>query len=218
MNEDHALRDRQVQHRDRRAHQDLATARRSPTAPSRSSSPRRRSRRSTPSGAASSSRRFRASTAGATTPRRSSSRTRSPRAATIAYVLPHTRQAILDALRRAGIDGRAGTCDGDRDARLLHDLRVHGDRSLRPHRARRVLEGGRGGRDRDRRQAADQSERRPDRRRPPGRRHRRAPAARRLRSRSPARAGDYQVEDAERFATLNIGGSGTTSCVFIVGN
>ncbi|HET9762171.1 MAG TPA: acetyl-CoA acetyltransferase [Casimicrobiaceae bacterium] len=32
------------------------------------------------------------------------------------------------------------------------------------------------------------------------------------------RAGDYQVENARRFATLNIGGSGTTSCVFIVGN
>jgi acetyl-CoA C-acetyltransferase len=32
-----------------------------------------------------------------------------------------------------------------------------------------------------------------------------------------ARAGDYQVEDARRFATLNIGGSGTTSCVFVVG-
>jgi acetyl-CoA C-acetyltransferase len=31
------------------------------------------------------------------------------------------------------------------------------------------------------------------------------------------RAGEYQVEDARRFATLNIGGSGTTSCVFIVG-
>jgi acetyl-CoA C-acetyltransferase len=30
-------------------------------------------------------------------------------------------------------------------------------------------------------------------------------------------AGDYQVENARRFATLNIGGSGTTSCVFIVG-
>ena len=32
------------------------------------------------------------------------------------------------------------------------------------------------------------------------------------------RAEDYQVENARRFATLNIGGSGTTSCVFIVGN
>ena len=30
--------------------------------------------------------------------------------------------------------------------------------------------------------------------------------------------GDYQVEGAKRIATLNIGGSGTTSCVFIVGN
>jgi acetyl-CoA C-acetyltransferase len=31
-------------------------------------------------------------------------------------------------------------------------------------------------------------------------------------------AGDYQVENAKRIATLNIGGSGTTSCVFVVGN
>ena len=30
------------------------------------------------------------------------------------------------------------------------------------------------------------------------------------------RAGDYQVEGARRFATLNIGGSGTTSCVIVV--
>jgi len=31
-------------------------------------------------------------------------------------------------------------------------------------------------------------------------------------------AGDYQVEGARKFATLNIGGSGTTTCIFIVGN
>ncbi len=30
-------------------------------------------------------------------------------------------------------------------------------------------------------------------------------------------AGDYQVDGAKKFAMLNIGGSGTTSCVFIVG-
>ena len=30
-------------------------------------------------------------------------------------------------------------------------------------------------------------------------------------------AGDYQVEETRRFATLNIGGSGTTSCVFVIG-
>ena len=35
--------------------------------------------------------------------------------------------------------------------------------------------------------------------------------------RSPATAGDYQVEGARRFATLNIGGSGTTSVSFVVG-
>jgi acetyl-CoA C-acetyltransferase len=31
-------------------------------------------------------------------------------------------------------------------------------------------------------------------------------------------AGDYQVEEAKKVATLNIGGSGTTSCAFVVGN
>jgi acetyl-CoA C-acetyltransferase len=30
-------------------------------------------------------------------------------------------------------------------------------------------------------------------------------------------AGEYQVPGARTFATLNIGGSGTTSCVFVVG-
>jgi acetyl-CoA C-acetyltransferase len=30
-------------------------------------------------------------------------------------------------------------------------------------------------------------------------------------------AGGYQVDGAQRFAMLNIGGSGTTSCVFVVG-
>jgi acetyl-CoA C-acetyltransferase len=32
-----------------------------------------------------------------------------------------------------------------------------------------------------------------------------------------AAAGDYQVEGASRVATLNIGGSGTTSCAFVIG-
>ncbi|MGA2409199.1 MAG: acetyl-CoA acetyltransferase [Candidatus Binataceae bacterium] len=31
------------------------------------------------------------------------------------------------------------------------------------------------------------------------------------------KAGEYQVEDAKKFAVLNIGGSGTTSCAFVVG-
>jgi acetyl-CoA C-acetyltransferase len=30
-------------------------------------------------------------------------------------------------------------------------------------------------------------------------------------------AGDYQVEGAKKFAMLNLGGSATTSCAFIVG-
>jgi acetyl-CoA C-acetyltransferase len=32
-----------------------------------------------------------------------------------------------------------------------------------------------------------------------------------------AKAGDYQVEGAQKFAMLNIGGSGTTSCAFVIG-
>ncbi|MBV8356791.1 MAG: thiolase domain-containing protein, partial [Deltaproteobacteria bacterium] len=32
-----------------------------------------------------------------------------------------------------------------------------------------------------------------------------------------ASAGDYQLEGAKRFAMLNLGGSGTTSCAFVVG-
>ena len=61
---------------------------------------------------------------------------------------------------------RPGRPRPDRDPRLLHDHRVHGARPLRPHRAGRVLEGDRGGRDRARRQAAGEPERRPDRPRP----------------------------------------------------
>jgi acetyl-CoA C-acetyltransferase len=30
-------------------------------------------------------------------------------------------------------------------------------------------------------------------------------------------AGGYQIDGARTIATLNIGGSGTTSCVFVVG-
>ena len=31
------------------------------------------------------------------------------------------------------------------------------------------------------------------------------------------RAGDYQIDGARRFATLNLGGSGTTACAFVLG-
>ena len=133
------------------------------------------------------------------------------------YVLPHTRQTILDAFKRAGVEDCWGV-RGDRDARLLHHLRVHGDRPLRSHQARRVVEGGRGRHDRAGRQAADQPERRPDRlpairSAPPARARCSTPT-----SRSPAQRGDYQVDGAKRIATLNIGGSGTTSVCFVVGN
>ena len=94
-----------------------------------------------------------------------------------AYVLPHTRQAIVDAFKRAGL-GVGGRAFGNRDARLLYHVGVYGDRSLWNHQTRRVVEGGRGRRDRARRQASDQSERRPDWRGPSGRRDGRAPDAR----------------------------------------
>ena len=44
------------------------------------------------------------------------------------------------------------------------------------------------------------------------------PGARRLQAGHRRSAGDYQVEGAKRVATLNIGGSGTTSVCFVVGN
>ena len=79
--------------------------------------------------------------------------------------------------------GRPAGCRGgrrDRDARLLHDVGVHGDRPLRPHEAGRELGRHRVGRHCDRRQVPDQPERRPHRRRSPGGRNGRAPAPRRL--------------------------------------
>ena len=66
-----------------------------------------------------------------------------------------------------------------RDPRLLLDVGVHGHRSLRHHRTRRELEGGRERRARAGRRDPGQPERRPDRRGSPGGRHRRAHAARR---------------------------------------
>ena len=104
------------------------------------------------------------------------------RSADSPYLFAHLREAITDAYRRAGIAG-PGRPRPDRDPRLLHDHRVHGAGPLRAHRAGRVLAGGRGGRDRAGRQAAGQPERRPDRPRPPGRRDRRADAARHRRAR-----------------------------------
>ena len=94
------------------------------------------------------------------------------------YVLPHVRSTITSAWKRAGHRGRERH-GRHRDARLLHDLRVHGDRPLRDHRPGRELEGGGGGLARDRRQAPDQPERRADRRGAPGRGHGRPAAARR---------------------------------------
>ncbi len=160
--------------------------------------------------------RFRASRAGATTRRGCASTTRSPRAATPSYVLPHVRATIASAME-ARRHRRRERHRRDRDARLLHDLRVHGDRPLRHHGAGRELEGGGGRLARDRRQAPDQPERRADRRRATRSARPACASCSTPASQVTGQAGDYQVEGARNFQTLNIGGSGTTSVSFIVG-
>ena len=74
-----------------------------------------------------------------------------------------------------------------RGARLLHPQRVPRHRPHRADRARRIVEGDRERRDRDRRAAADQPQRRADRRRPSRRRVRGADARSTPPSRSAAR-------------------------------
>lgn len=134
---------------------------------------------------------------------------------TSSYVLPHTRQAIVDAFRRAGVA----------DCWQLQGIETHDCFTTSEYMAidhfgltkpgeswkaieERVIDfGGRlpinpsggligGGH-------------------PVG-----ATGVRQLLDASlqvTGKAGGYQVEGARQFATLNIGGSGTTSCVFVVG-
>ena len=119
----------------------------------------------------------RASSDGAIIRRRSNSTPRSPRAATtLTCCRIRARRSSTRSSARAS--PASSELSRHRDARLLHHLGVHGDRSFRHHQAGRIVEGGRGRRHRARRQAADQSERRTDRRGPSGRRDRRAPDAR----------------------------------------
>ena len=104
----------------------------------------------------------------------------------------------------------------DRDPRLLHHLRVHGDRPLRPHRPRRELEGDRSGRHRPRRKTPiNPSGGLIGAGHPVG-----ATGVRQVldcHKQVTGTAGDYQVEGAKNVQTLNIGGSGTTSVSFIIG-
>ena len=99
------------------------------------------------------------------------------RAADDPYVLPHVRRAVLDAFDRAHV-----TLD-DVDGFEVHDCFTPSEYLAIDHIGLtgpgRIVEGHRERRDRDRRTAADQPQRRADRRRPPGRRLRRADAARR---------------------------------------
>ena len=129
-------------------------------------------------------------------------------------VFPHVRGTITDAWGRAGINGPAFPRP-HRDARLLHDHRVHGHRPLRHHTARRVVaaieegtlqfggslpvnpSGGLIGTGH-----------------PVG-----ATGVRMLLDacrQVTGAAGDYQIEGARRAQTLNIGGSATTVASFVV--
>ena len=158
----------------------------------------------------------RGSTAGATAPSGLGLQQKLDRSADDPYVLPHVRGAVLDAFGRAQVDARRPR--RHRGARLLHPERVPRHRPHRPHRPGRILEGDRERRDRDRRAAADQPERRADRRRPSRRRDRACACSLDAAKQVSGTAGDYQVEGAKTFGTLNFGGSTATTVSFVVGS
>ncbi len=132
-----------------------------------------------------------------------------------AYVLPHTRQAILDAFKRAGV-GSVWDVQGIE----THDcfttseyMAIDHFGITRPGESWKAIEEG----------VIEMGSKMPIN--PSGGligaghpvgctgvrqmldAHRQVTGA----------AGEYQVEDARKIAMLNIGGSGTTSCVFVVG-
>ncbi len=131
------------------------------------------------------------------------------------YVLPHTRQAILDALRRAGLKEV-----WDVQGIETHDcfttseyMAIDHFGLTQPGESWKAIEEG----------VIDMGGKMPinpsggliGAGHPVG-----ATGARQVLDawkQVTGRAGDFQVENVRRFATLNIGGSGTTSCVFIVG-
>jgi acetyl-CoA C-acetyltransferase len=132
-----------------------------------------------------------------------------------AYVLPHTRQAILDAFKRAGI-GSAGELSGIE----THDcfttseyMAIDHFGITKPGESWKAVEEGvieLGGK-----LPINPSGGLIGAGHPVG-----ATGVRQMldcHRQITHSAGDYQVEGAKKFAMLNIGGSGTTSCVFIVG-
>ena len=131
------------------------------------------------------------------------------------YVLPHTRQAILDAFERAGVSGV-----GDIDAIETHDcfttseyMAIDHFGLTRPGESWKAIEDGTielGGKT-----PINPSGGLIGAGHPVG-----ATGCRQIldaHKQVTATAGDYQVENARKIATLNIGGSGTTSCCFVVG-
>ncbi len=127
----------------------------------------------------------------------------------------HVRGAITDAFRRAALPA-SSRLDGIETHDCFTSDRVHGDRSFRHHASRPELAGDRDRRYRDRGAHSRQSQRRIDRRRS-------SVGATGVRmaldcfKQVTGTAGDYQVEGANNFATLNIGGSATTTVSLIVG-
>jgi len=132
------------------------------------------------------------------------------------YVLPHTRRAILDAFERAGLSGVQ-----DVDAIETHDcfttseyMAIDHFGLTKPGESWKAIEDGTielGGRT-----PINPSGGLIGAGHPVG-----ATGCRQLLDaykQVTASAGDYQVEGARKIATLNIGGSGTTSCCFVVGN
>jgi len=132
------------------------------------------------------------------------------------YVLPHTRQAILDALKRAGIKDCWGV-----QAIETHDcfttseyMAIDHFGLTKPGESWKAVEEGvieMGGK-----LPINPSGGLIGAGHPVG-----ATGTRQMLDaykQVTATAGDYQVEGAKRIATLNIGGSGTTSVCFVVGN
>ncbi len=132
-----------------------------------------------------------------------------------AYVLPHTRQAILDAFKRAGIAGV-----GELSGIETHDcfttseyMAIDHFGITKPGESWKAVEEGvieLGGK-----LPINPSGGLIGAGHPVG-----ATGVRQMldcHRQITHSAGEYQVENAKKFAMLNIGGSGTTSCVFIVG-
>ncbi len=131
------------------------------------------------------------------------------------YVLPHVRRAVARRLRprrrHAGptLDGiEVHDCFTVTEYLAIDHIGLTG-----PGEAWKAIENGEieiGGR------VADEPQRRPDRRRPPRRRHRRADGARRRQAGQRTAPASTRSTGAT-FATLNIGGSSTTTVSFVVG-